>query len=992
MPAGAQSALSHSAYRALGQPDLRQNGLNRVEGGEFFSPSGLAIDARGGLLRLYVSDSLNHRVMAWPDLRAYQTGDPPALVLGQPSPQRSTPLGIGSAGLNSPLGAAVDPLTGNLYVADTGNHRVLRFPDPFSNPRRVEPDMVYGQPDFDSRTANAGGLGAASLNSPAAVAFDPSGNLWIADTGNHRVLRYSAAALNAVFPEADLVLGQPDFFSANLNRGAAAPSPASLSSPSGLAFDREGHLYVSDTGNARVLRFPASPATDASATNVYGQSDFSTGAAPESTTQSSLTAPFGIAVSASNLYVAVPNDNRVLVFSLAAPRGAPAASLLGQPGFTSTLANAGSSPRASASTLSAPADVKTDPDGNVYIADSGNHRVLSFPAGARSATQVWGQLDFVSNGVNKVKAAGLNSPYKAAVDYSSSPYALYVSDTNNHRVLVWRDAVRFRTGDPADLVIGQPDMRGSTANADSPGGRLPSRSSLSSPRGIAVDGAGNLFVADTGNNRVLRFPRPVDQTGRIEADAVFGQASFTSSLSAVVNASTLRRPWGVAIGPGGSLFIADTGNNRVLEYAPGAGTGASAVRVFGQPDFFSATAHIAVSPQTLNAPAGLALDNSFNLYAADTGANRVVVFPNIQDAPPAGAAALIVVGNDAFDTIAPAAVSSRRFRGPVDVALDSAGALYVADTGNHRVLAFPSLLFIPIADAAAAAVYGQRDFISGARNWSTQDGLATGESLASPQGLYIDRRDTLYVGDSGNHRLVHLLRAATVAHAANPQASAMPRGGLVTITGEGLSDEEAATEPPLAQALANREVAVNDEIRAPLSAVTPGRISLQLPGNSPVGTQRLAVRVAETGELIAGRSITVTTYSPGLFTRVLNQDGTTNSSANPAARGANLRLTGTGQGAVTPAVADGEVAPEEVRTVAVPTTDASTCLASQPSLCVTIGQTFGEVVFSGLAAGQVGVWQLDVKIPVAGTLPAGPQPLRAIINGQPSNVVTVYVR
>lgn len=982
--------LSNSAYRALGQPDLRLNGLNRVDGAEMYAPSGLAVDAREGAVRLYVSDTQNHRVLAWSDARAYQVGDPPALVLGQASVLRSQPLGIGSAGFTSPGGLAVDPFTGNLYVADTGNHRILRIPAPFANLRQVEPDAVYGQPDFESRTANVTSIGAATLNAPATVAFDSTGNLWVSDTGHHRMLRFNRAMLDVPNPDADLVIGQADFRSIASNRGAT-PAGNSLNRPHGIAFDRDGNLYVSDQGNARILKFSPPFSSTATATGVFGQPDFNTGLRPESPGTSSVSGPAGLAItSTGQLYVAVPADNRVMVFNLSAPRGTPAVSLLGQSGFSSATPNAGISPRTSANVLSAPIDVKADSQGNVYVADAGNNRVLSFAAGSRSAAQVWGQLDFTSNGANNVEANGMNEPYKAAVDYSQAPYALYVSDTNNHRILVWRDSVRFRTGDPADLVIGQPDFRSAIPNVDSPSSRRPSDASLSSPRGIAVDNQGNLYVADSGNNRVLRFPRPVDQFDRIRANAVFGQGDFASSLSAAISASTLRRPSSIAVGHDGTLFVSDTGNNRVLEYAPGSESGARATRVYGQPDFFSATAHTAVSPQTLNSPFGVAVDASYNLYVADTGANRVLVFPNIQDAPAAGATALIVIGNDRFDTIAPIAVSPRRLNAPRDVALSTSGDIYVADTGNNRVLVFPSLFYIPIADASATAVVGQRTFVSATRNSNATDGSANAEGLATPLGIYLDRRDTLYVGDGGNHRVVHVLGAANVAHATNPQASALPRGGLLIIDGVGLSDEEASVESPFAYTLSNREVVVNDELRAPLASVAPGRINLQLPSSSPIGTQRLAVRVADTGELIADRTITVTAYSPGLTARILNQDGTVNSSANPATRGTTIRLIGTGQGPVTPSVPDGEIAPEGVNTIAVPTADGNTCLTSQPSMCVSIGQTFGEIQFSGLVPRSVATWQIDVRIPPV--VPPGTQLLRATINGFPSNLVTLFVR
>ena len=187
--------LSVSAYRVLGQPDLRQNGVNLVQGVELYQPSGIALDTRGGQTHIYISDTQNSRVLGWADIAAYQIGDAPGVVLGQPGPQYSNLMGIGVKGFNGPIGLAVDPLSGNLYVADFNNSRVVRFQSPFANPTRIEPDAVYGQPNFNSRTAST--PSSSSLNQPRAVAFDPAGNLWVADSGNHRVVRYSTGVLNS---------------------------------------------------------------------------------------------------------------------------------------------------------------------------------------------------------------------------------------------------------------------------------------------------------------------------------------------------------------------------------------------------------------------------------------------------------------------------------------------------------------------------------------------------------------------------------------------------------------------------------------------------------------------------------------------------------------------------------------------------------------------------------------------------------------------------
>ena len=135
-----EAQVSSTAYRALGQPDLRQNALNEAQGVELYGPGGIALDTRGGQTHIYIADTQNSRILAWADTASYQIGAAPALILGQPGPQYTNPLGIGAKGLTGPSGLAVDPTTGNLYVADTNDNRVVRFPAPFSNPTRVEPD------------------------------------------------------------------------------------------------------------------------------------------------------------------------------------------------------------------------------------------------------------------------------------------------------------------------------------------------------------------------------------------------------------------------------------------------------------------------------------------------------------------------------------------------------------------------------------------------------------------------------------------------------------------------------------------------------------------------------------------------------------------------------------------------------------------------------------------------------------------------------------
>ena len=174
-----------------------------------------------------------------------------------------------------------------------------------------------------------------------------------------------------------------------------------------------------------------------------------------------------------------------------------------------------------------------------------------------------------------------------------------------------------------------------------------------------------------------------------------------------------------------------------------------------------------------------------------------------------------------------------------------------------------------------------------------------------------------------------------------------------------------------------------------------------MPSNAPLGAVRLAVRTADTGELVAGGSFLVSSVGPGIFTAnaqgtgqaaAVNQDGTINSTSNPAPAGSIVSIYATGQGQVSPAVVDGTAAGSSPlsNTIAVPTTSGTTCLNSQPSMCVALGSSgFGDVKYSGLAPGFIGLWQINVLVPQGAT---GAVPVRVVINGTPSNTVTIAVR
>lgn len=365
---------------------------------------------------------------------------------------------------------------------------------------------------------------ASSLTLVEGVAVDPtSGKVFVADSGNHRILRYSATSAYQTHAEAEAVFGQPDFTSASPNRGnadldslrGADPSPNSLDSPANLCIDAAGRLWVADSGNARVLRFDNAsqkPSFTAVADGVIGQPGFSLDEpAANHVADSGFSTPVGIAVdSAGRLWVSDSSIPRVLRFDNAAslPGEAGASGYFGEKdGNPDNDPSTFDSDTVSASSLGAtPYGLAIDPQGNLWVADASNNRVLGFKnaaakANGADADVVLGQGDFLSReNPDPPTAASMNAPYYVAV---APDGVLWVSDYLNYRVLGFVSPGQTSNGAPAVLALGQPDFVSRVVGPPTP-------RSIDSPTQIAFGREGSLFLGQYLNEgSVKRWSDPV---------------------------------------------------------------------------------------------------------------------------------------------------------------------------------------------------------------------------------------------------------------------------------------------------------------------------------------------------------------------------------------------------------------------------------------------------------------------------------------------------
>ena len=340
----------------------------------------------------------------------------------------------------------------------------------------VSPSATINTVAGNGTSAFSGDQGAAagaSLSEPIGLAVDAAGNLFIADASNHRVRRVDT--LGIITTVAGNGVGR---FSGD---GGKATS-ASLNTPTGLAVDASGNLFIADTFNSRIRKVDAAGVV----TTVAGNEEARFSRDGVAATSTSLRAPFGVAVDAS---------------------------------------------------------------GNIFIADTSNHRIRKVDTSGIITTVAGNGRERFSGDGGSASRASLNFPTGVTVDMAGN---LFITEQGSHRI---------RKVNAAGIIT---TVAGNGRERFSGDGGRATRASLSLPTGMAVDTAGNLFIADTSNHRI----RKVSTAGVITTVVGNGIGGFSGDGGDAVGAS-LFQPFGVAVDAAGNLYVADSFNNRIRKVTTG---------------------------------------------------------------------------------------------------------------------------------------------------------------------------------------------------------------------------------------------------------------------------------------------------------------------------------------------------------------------------------------------------------------------------------------
>ena len=796
-------------------------------------PSGIAVN--GG--NAYMVDTAGNRVQEVPGSTGTQWGIP--VTAGDVVTIAGKGIGGAYSVLSHPDAIAFDP-AGDLYIADYYDNRIEEIPVTSKTQWGVAmtADDMYTVAGSSSAVTGSSGDGgpatSALLDGPEGIAFDAAGDMYITDSGNNRVQEVPAASgtqwgRSMTGGDMYTISGGTSGYSGD---GGPAGS-ADLDAPSGISIDSAGDVVFADAGNNRVQEIAKAAGSQwgqsMTANDIYTIAGSKTGTAGSSgdggaVASGLLDRPQDAVVSGGNLYIADTLNNRVQEVPAASGtqwgQAMTAADIYTVAG-SGTAGYAGDGGTATGAELTALAALAFDSAGDMYIADAGNNRVREVSAATDDISTYAGDGYYTvatAGDGGAATGAALNDPMQEAFDTSGD---VYIADAGNNRIqeIASYSHAQFgiaMTAGDVYTIAGQADGQAG-CQCD---GRLATQAYLDDPMGVVIDASGNLYIADTGNNRIQEVPAASGtQWGQAMtagymytvAGYQFGDAGSSgdggpATSATLADSALLDHPQGLAVDQAGDLFIADTGNNRIQEVPVAAKTQWGVSMTAG--DMYtiagSATgAHGssgdggAAKSALLYGPGGIAVDSAGDLYVGDGGNNRVqevaaATGTQRGQAMTAGDMYTIAGGSSGSSGDGGPATAAT-LDSPESVAVDPAGDVYFGDMLNNRVQEIAATTGTQWGQSMTANdIYTVAGRPAGASGDAGDGGPATSALMSNVISVSLDPEGDLYITDNANNtiREVPSVTAATIAAAPGQSSSlliapggASPAGTTITLPG-----------------------------------------------------------------------------------------------------------------------------------------------------------------------------------------------------------------
>jgi uncharacterized protein (TIGR03437 family) len=935
-------------------------------------PLGVAIDSAGDL---YISEQNNHRVR-----KVTAATGVISTVAGNGTAGFSGDGGQATAAqLNQPEDVAVDK-DGNLYIADFNNHRI----------RRVAANGVITTIAGDGTAGFAGDGGAATaarLAFPNDVAVDDAGNVSISDASNHRIRKITVSS--GMIATVAGSSSTPGF------AGDGGPAAAArLSTPTAVAFDGAGNIYIADRGNSRIRVVTASNGViNTIAGGAAGFSPDGSGAIG-----ARLNFPTGVAVDPFGQVAFSDRDNFRVRRIVAAASGdlVPPQVRITSPTTASTLTATSSlvtlGGTASDNTRVIAVRWSNDRGGsgdafgiplwtipniqlftglnNITVtawdsygnANSASLAITYNPERVIITVAGTGTLGMSDDGGPAI-AAPLWSPVAVAVDAAGN---LYFTDTRNHRV---------RRVDRNGVITTVAGTGGLGSSGD---GGPATAATLNTPVDLIVDRAGNLYIAESANNRVRR----VGTDGRITTVAGTGKSDFGGDGGPAINAH-LSSPFGLALDSAGNLYIADAGNARIRRVA--AATGVITTVAGNGSVGFSGDGGPATDAQLLG-PTGVAVDAAGILYIVDQGNQRIR-----KVAADGKISTIAGTGISGFNGDGGPAVNTS-LSNPLHAAIDAMGDLYIADQGNNRIrkLTLSTGIITTVAGTGFAGSMGD-------------GGSPLAAQLFFPTSVAFDQAGNLYIGDQANHRVRKIIPAggfgavsSVLAASFNAAAGLAPEAIAAAFGMKLATSKQSAAALPLPVVLGGSTLKVKDSLGierlSQLFFADTGQINFLVPQGTANGVATITVTTGD-GSISTGTA-SIANVAPGLF--AANMDG------QGLAAAIALRIKPNNQVIYEPVIrldsstnkyvaVPIDLSVEGDRVFLVPFGTGFRGRSSLANVRATVGGVNAPVVFAGATPGFAGLDQANIQLDRS-LMGRGEVDVILTVDGSVANTVKVNIK